>query len=206
MSDNVEVPYPHYRCPSCGKDLPPEEARITITCESHQPSDRLAFTVRESNPAADRRAIEEICDKALGETEIDTFGTMFDVLKGVNLIADVDGELGGLLSMSVSGGEIVLILLSVYPERQGQGVGSALLRAAVVYAEEHGLPSVRVAVSNDDIPLLHFYQRHGFVIQEIAVGLLADSLGSAVAGFSGIPVRDEIRLRRPVCSVRHAPR
>jgi len=198
--ENVEVPYPHYRCPSCGKDLPPEEARITVTCSAHQAPDRLQFTVREAVLPADRRAIEEICDKALGETEVDTFASTFDVLKGTNLIADVDGELGGLLSMAVRRGELVLVLLSVYPDQQGQGVGTALLRAAIVFAQEHGLPSVRVAVSNDDIPLIHFYQRHGFVIDEIAVGLLADNLGEAVAGFSGILVRDEIRFRRPVCS------
>ncbi len=199
MVHNVEVPYPHYTCPSCGKDLAPEQARLTITCAEHQTPDELQFTVREAT-AGDRRAIEEICDKALGETEVDTLGRTFDVLHGVNLIADVDGSLGGMMSMAVYRGELVIVLLSVYPEHQGQGVGTALLRAAVGYAEERKLPFLRVAASNDDVPLLHFYQRHGFVIEEIAVGLLADSLGAAVPGFSGIPVRDEIRFKRPVCS------
>ena len=27
-----EVPYPQYRCPVCGKELPLTEARVTVTC------------------------------------------------------------------------------------------------------------------------------------------------------------------------------
>ncbi|MRR13430.1 GNAT family N-acetyltransferase [bacterium] len=197
MIDEFEMPYPQYRCPQCGRDLPLNEARLTITCAEHQSAGEVEFTVREA-VKADRAAIEEICDRALGEVEIDTFGRTFDVLKGINLIADVNGELGGLLSLAVDRGELVIVLLSVYPDFQGNGLGSALLRAAADYALDHGMQIVRVGVSNDDVPLLYFYQRHGFAIFDIAVGKLVDDTGSAVAGFSGIPSRDEIRLRRPV--------
>ncbi len=197
MVDEIDLPYPQYRCPTCGKDLPLNEARMTVTCAEHQPADALDFVVRPARPA-DRHDIEEICDRALGETEIDIFDRTFDVLAGENLIADADGHLAGLLSLAIDRGELVVVLLSVYPEHQGQGLGAALLRSAVEFARERGLPSIRVAVSNDDIPLLYFYQRHGFAIYEIAVGALADRAGAAVAGFSGIPSRDEVRLRRPV--------
>jgi len=196
--DEFELPYPQYRCPQCGLDLPLNEARMTITCAEHQSADDLAFVVREARKA-DKSSIEEICDRALGEVEVDTFGKTFDVLRGINLIAEVDGKLGGLLSLAVDGGDLVLVLLSVYPDFQGNGVGSALLRAATGYARDHNIQTIRVGVSNDDIPLLYFYQRHNFAIFDIAVGKLVDDLGTAVAGFSGIPSRDEIRLRRPVC-------
>ncbi len=197
MVEEIDLPYPHYRCPTCGKDLPLNEARMTVTCAEHQPADSLEFTVRAATPA-DRGDIEEICDRALGETEIDVFDRTFDVLRGENLIAEADGKLAGLLSLAIDRGELVIVLLTVYPEHQGQGVGAVLLRAAVELARERELPSIRVAVSNDDIPLLYFYQRHRFAIYEIAVGLLADRAGAAVAGFSGILSRDEVRLRRPV--------
>lgn len=192
-----DLPFPQYRCPSCGRDLPLNEARLTVTCAEHQPADDLAFVVREARPA-DRSAIEEICDRALGEVEVDLFGETYDITSGINLIADVDGELGGLLSLAIRRGELLIVLLSVYPEHQGQGVGSALLRAADSYASEHGIVAINAAISNDDIPLLYFYQRHGFHITDIAVGLLVDTTGSAVAGFSGIASRDEIRLQRAV--------
>jgi len=200
MVDEIDLPYPQYRCPTCGKDLPLNEARMTVTCAEHQPADSLEFIVRAARPD-NRHDIEEICDRALGETEIDVFDRTFDVLRGENLIAEADGALAGLLSTSIHSGELVIVLLSVYPQHQGQGVGAALLRSAVELARERGLPSVRVAVSNDDIPLLYFYQRHGFTLYDIALGLLADRAGAAVAGFSGIPSRDEVRLRRSVCAV-----
>lgn len=199
--DEFELPYPQYRCPQCGRDLPLNEARLTVTCATHQHEDDLAFVVREARPD-DRAAIEEICDRALGETEIDAFDRTFDVLKGVNFIAEVDDQLGGLLSLAVMRGEAVIVLLSVYPDYQGKSLGSSLLHAASSYARERGLTMMRVAVSNDDIPLLYFYQRHGFVINEIAVGKLVDDTGTVVAGFSGIPSRDEIRLHCPVCQQR----
>lgn len=199
--DEFELPYPQYRCPQCGRDLPLNEARLTVTCATHQPEDDLAFVVREARPD-DRAAIEEICDRALGETEIDVFDRTFDVMAGVNLIAEVHDELSGLLSLAVMRGEAVIVLLSVYPDYQGKSLGASLLRAASAYSREHGLTIMRVAVSNDDIPLLYFYQRHGFVITDIAVGKLVDDTGSAVAGFSGIPSRDEIRLHCPVCQHR----
>ncbi len=197
MGEDLDMPYPHYRCSACGKDLPLNEARMSVACSEHRQSEAIGFVVREA-ATADRRDIEEICDRAWGETEIDVFAQTFDVLRGDNLIAEIDGELAGLLSTAVDGGELVIVLLSVYPDYQGQGVGTALLYAAVGFARERGLPFIRVAVSNDDIPLLHFYQRQGFVIYEVAIGLLADHAGAAVAGFSSIPSRDELRLRRPL--------
>lgn len=198
-NDEVGLPYPQYLCPVDGKELPLAEARMSVTCAQHQPrGDRLGFVVREAQPG-DRRAIEQICDRAWGETEIDVFGRTFDVLACDNLVA-VDGdELLGLISCTVHGGELAVVMYSVYPHSQGRGVGSALLDAAAEMAASRSLASMKAAVSNDDLPLLYFYQRHAFAIVEIATGLLADRLGYAGIGFAGIPIRDEIRLRRSVC-------
>ncbi len=195
MNSEFELPFPQYRCPTCGKDLPLGEARMTVTCADHTARTPVAFDVRRADKS-DRAAIETICDRALGETVVDVFGSTFDVLEGVNLIAVAEGELIGLLSLAVHRGEVAVVLMSVYPEHQGTGVGSALLRAADEFALERGLGFLRAAVTNDDIPLFNFYQRHGFVIYEVAVGELADRFGAATPGFSSIPVRDEIRLRR----------
>lgn len=195
MNSEYELPFPQYRCPSCGKDLPLGEARMTVTCADHMQRDSHEFTVRRAEPG-DRSAIETICDRAMGETVVDAFGTTFDVLESVNLIAEENGALVGILSLAVKGGEATIIFLSVYPEHQGTGVGHALLEAARAFACDRGLPFLRVAITNDDIPLIYFYQRHGFAIYQVAVGEVADRFGSATPGFSSIPVRDEIRLRR----------
>jgi ribosomal protein S18 acetylase RimI-like enzyme len=199
MPQDFDLPYPHYRCPTCAKDLPLEEARMTVTCADHTERTPVEIAVRRATDA-DQSDIETICDRALGETIVDAFAQTFDVLQSINLIAELDGELVGLLSLQVTGGEATIIFLSVYPEYQGTGVGRELLTAADSLAAEKNLPFARVAVTNDDIPLLYFYQRHGFTIYEVAVGEAADRFGSATAGFSSIPVRDEIRLRRASCA------
>jgi len=198
MNDAFELPFPQYRCPECGKDLPLGEARMTVTCASHTQSEPVDFSVRKATDA-DRNDIALLCERALGETDVDVFGKTFDVLSGVNLIAEADGKLAGLLSLAIDRGELAVVLLSVYPDFQGKRVGSSLLTAADQFAAKRGLAFMRVAITNDDIPQLYFYQRHGFSIYETAVGEVADRFGAATPGFSGIPVRDEIRLRRAVC-------
>ena len=199
MNDEFELPFPQYRCPTCGKDLPLGEARMTVTCAAHLKFEPVEFDVRKATDA-DEDAIELLCERALGETEVDVFGATFDVIAGVNLIAEAGGELVGLLSMAIVAGEVAIVMLSVYPDYQGKGVASALLEAAEKFAVERNLNFLRAAITNDDIVQLYFFQRHGFVIYEVGVGEVADRFGSASAGFSGIPVRDELRLRRAVCS------
>ena len=198
--EDVELPYPQYLCPVDGRELPLAEARMSVTCAEHEPRGQgVEFAVREAR-ATDRRSIEQICDRAWGETEIDVFGRTFDVLAGDNVVAVSGKELAGLIALQVHQGELAIVMYSVYPHFQGRGIGSALLEEATEVARSKSLPAITAAVSNDALPLLYFYQRHGFSIAEVATGLLADKLGYAGVGFAGIPIRDEVRLRRPICS------
>jgi len=199
MNDDFELPFPQYRCTTCGKDLPLNEARLTVTCADHVRSEHVDFEVRAATDA-DEDGIELLCERALGETDVDVYGSTFDVLAGVNLIAVKDDELIGLLSLAIIAGEASIVLLSVYPDYQGKGVATALLEAADKMAAKRGLSFLRAAITNDDIPQLFFYQRHGFALYEVAIGDVADRFGSASPGFSAIPVRDELRLRRAVCA------
>lgn len=200
MEEPVEVPYPQFRCGVCGEDLPLNDARVTVTCPTHRvEGSEIAFSVRSATPA-DRGEIELICDRAWGETEVDAFGATFDVLTSENIVAEADGEFAGLISLALHGGELAIVLLSVYPQFQGSGVGSSLIEAAALRALDKGLSSLKVATTNDDLPALYVYQRQGFIIYDIACGSVVDHHGAAIAGFANIAVRDEIRLRRPVCA------
>ena len=199
MNDEFELPFPQYRCAHDGTDLPLGEARIAVVGPSASPRDDFPYTVRTATKA-DEGQLELLCERALGETDVDVFGKTFDVLAGVNLIATDGDDLAGLLSVAVENGEASIVLLSVYPDYQSKGVGGALLQAADELAAKRGLSFLRVAVTNDDIPQIYFYQRHGFAFYEVGIGEAADRFGSASPGFSGIPVRDEIRLRRAVCA------
>src|ERR1035437_1432356 len=48
-------------------------------------------------------------------------------------------------SLTVTGGDLAVVMYSVYPEAQGRGVGSALLDAAVEIAEARSLHAVKAA-------------------------------------------------------------
>ena len=199
MPADFDLPFPHYRCPICDKDLPLGEAHMVVACGEHGKQKKVDTLHVRRAEASDRSAIETICDRAIGETLVDAFGRSFDVLSSINFVAEVDGGLVGLLSLAVASGEATLTFLSVYPDHQGTGVASALLRAADAFAADRELAFMRVAVTNDDVPMLYFYQRHGFSIYEVGVGEVADRFGAVTPGFSAIPIRDEIRLRRAVC-------
>lgn len=195
----VDMPYPHYQCPICDAELPLTDARMTVTCSAHRPAtESRSVTVRDAR-TSDRGAIEEICDRVWGETELDCFGRTFDVLACENVVAEVDGEFAGLISLAIDGGDLAIVMLSVYPDYQGAGAGAALIERALARGAAMLLPLVKVATTNDDIPALYFYQRHGFVIYEIGAGAAVDHHGAVTSGFAGIPVRDEVRLRRPAC-------
>jgi GNAT superfamily N-acetyltransferase len=186
----------------CAKELPLNEARLTVSCAEHDvPEEPIEFSIREAGKS-DRKEVERILDRAWGETDIDVFGKTFDVLAGHTLVAVEDSKLLGLIALAMDKGEQAVVALSVYPEYQGHGVGSALLEEAASRAERAGLPFIKAAVSNDDIPLLYFYQRHGFVLYDAVIGGIADVLDGQAKGFSQIPITDELRLRRPLCPAR----
>jgi ribosomal protein S18 acetylase RimI-like enzyme len=59
-------------------------------------------------------------------------------------------------------------MIGVDPSRQGQGYGSALLKAALKHCDADGLPAYLESSSPRNVPL---YERHGFeVIGEIKPG------------------------------------
>ena len=175
---------------------------MTVTCASHMQRRRRRVRGAQGRPTPTARAIALLCERALGETDVDVFGTHLRRARRRQPRSPRPTTNSSACSRSRSTAASSPSCCSrVYPDFQGTGVGSALLAAADEFAAKRGLSFMRVAVTNDDIPQLYFYQRHGFAIYEVAVGEVADRFGSATPGFSGIPVRDEIRLRRAVCAL-----
>ena len=52
-------------------------------------------------------------------------------------------------------------MIGVDPSRQGQGLGSALLKAGLQRCDEEGLPAYLESSSPKNVPL---YERHGFEV------------------------------------------
>jgi len=60
-----------------------------------------------------------------------------------------------------------IVNLAVDPDRQGQGVGQALIRAALADARTKGFREIHVATGNSSLEALALYQKTGFRLTRI---------------------------------------
>jgi len=198
---------PQYYCPLSDTFIHLGEADLLVVSrEAKQDLPKPGEAVAQANIVL-RRAyeeeageVEDICRYFWDETIFGCFDQTFDINDCVNILALAEGEIAGMLSWKKVGKALVIVLLNVYPEYQGQGIGRLLIKEAFEQARKQDCSVVNVATSNDDLPALAYYQKLGFRVSEIAVGLLAKHHKSELPGFCGIPIRDEIRLERPVRS------
>ncbi len=150
--------------------------------------------------AADRETIGQINRLAFGQ---DDEGRLVDALREggfmrLSLVAEVDGQAMGHILFSairiVDGGEIVNAL-AVAPERQRQGVGSALVRAGLDRCRNDGHRIV-IVVGHPG-----FYPRFGFS-PKLAERLQSEYAGDAFMALEFVPgaldgVTGEVRYSPP---------
>ncbi|GAA3453359.1 GNAT family N-acetyltransferase [Dactylosporangium matsuzakiense] len=124
--------------------------------------------IRDATPA-DARSAEEVVAAAFGEPADGRVVQMMRALRAggaarASLVAVVEGELVGHVGLSRAWVDarrelvevLVLSPLSVRPDRQRQGVGTALVKAALATAEATGAPALFLEGSPD------YYGRRGF--------------------------------------------
>ena len=97
-----------------------------------------------------------------------TFRSLLDSLRGEILVADEDGVLLGMASVSYNlamryGGEYCqLEELIVDPEARGKNVGARLVQTSVVRAKARGCPEYGLYLMASTEHNLVFYQKFGF--------------------------------------------
>jgi ribosomal protein S18 acetylase RimI-like enzyme len=185
-----------YRCARTAVLLCPEHARLEVVA-SRGKSWALPLDVRPATPG-DYPRLKELALHFWGETEVECFDRVYDVLKLPSFLVCSDDELVGFLSYAVEGDALNVAMLNVLPQHQGLGLGNELLQAAIEEAQRRGLSRLIVATSNDDLMALYFYQRAGFLIDEVVPGRIAEHHGEVEKGFGEIGIRDEIRLQLPL--------
>lgn len=77
-------------------------------------------------------------------------------------VATCEGKIAGCAMTQLDGDEIVLYLLYVHPDWQGQGVGSTLLAAAI--AKHPTAKAMRLEVLKDNAPAIAWYKSKGFQV------------------------------------------
>lgn len=210
MSDERSSKLPLYESGLTSEPLTLRQASILTIGRGEAPKKpRFRGDVRTADPdnPGDITAIEKINIFYWGSLEQDIFGRTYDVMACRNLLAiplpDEPGALdeshfgiAGQVSILVEDeGFLHIVVFNVWPSWHTRGVGRELLDSTIKEARRFGLSSIKLGTTNDNIPALYFYQRTGFVIEEVVPEEVSGGHGEAPVGYGGIPVRDEIRLR-----------
>jgi predicted N-acetyltransferase YhbS len=117
------------------------------------------------------------------------------VATGLVLIAERDGQPVGFAACEVLAEALHLKELAVRYERQGQGIGRALVEAVAAEARRRSLPAVTLTTFRDISWNAPWYARQGFV-ELGAEGLDEHLRGELAAGArNGLTARCAMRLR-----------
>ncbi len=116
------------------------------------------------------------------------------------LIAEADGERAGLATYLIDDDDCELVTLDALTV--GGGIGGALVEAVAETARAAGCTRVHLVTTNDNLPALRLYQRHGFVLAAVRLDGVDMSRRRKpqipATGYAGIPIRDELVLERRV--------
>lgn len=127
-------------------------------------------------------------------------GEAIDALNVPGFVALLDGQPAGLLTYRVQGTESELVLLAVTEDEQRSGIGSALIDAWTFESRDAGCVRLWVVTTNDNLPALAFYQRHGLHLASLRprAAEFARRIKPTIppTGHDGIAIRDELELER----------
>ncbi|MGF2616104.1 GNAT family N-acetyltransferase [Rossellomorea vietnamensis] len=111
---------------------------------------------------------------------------------------DESKEITGLITYKVEGEKCEIISLDSIEE--GKGIGSALLHETERAAAELGCTSVQLVTTNDNIEALRFYQKRGYFLSNLFINAVEKARKIKpkipLIGNTGIPIRDEIEMRK----------
>ena len=148
---------------------------------------------------SDRAVALDLFERDFGRTRVAGFGEVISLGDTSMLVAEVEGQLGGALAWKRRGDALEIVALGTDPLWQRAGVGGHLLAEAELVARRENLPRLAVAVSNDNLPAMYFYQRHGYRITGVVPYTETQHVEPTGApGFAQIPVLDEVRLEKRI--------
>ena len=188
---------PLYRCSVCGRLLCAEHSRLAVVCSGCLPkASRLDVSVEEAS-SLDMRQVVELAERMWGEPSQLAYGREYCIRELPALVAKSGRSLAGFASYTRVEEGVLLVALGVHPAYQRAGVGRRLIEALEAEAKREG-GRLLVSTSNDNLPALAFYQKLGFHLREVKPEAILRKHGMLVSGVGGIPVRDEVRLLKPV--------
>lgn len=108
-----------------------------------------------------------------------------------------EGTAGMILAIPEPDGAVELKAVAVSPERQGQGVGSRMLRAVLDDLRARGVRKVIVGTANAGIGQMAYYQKAGFRLARIERDFFSPEKGyPADMEENGIPLLDMVWMEQ----------
>ena len=144
----------------------------------------------------DRQAIAEFIEQHWRSKMVMSTGKPYYPHEQNGLIEWRDGRIVGLLTWIREGDDLQLLTLNSVLE--GQGIGSALMLIAIEEARRDEVRKIWLTTTNDNVPAIAFYQRLGFRLTGVNVGVVdeARKIKPQIPeiGYKGIPIHDEVVL------------
>jgi len=149
----------------------------------------IAQIIEDTGPRARLRPLFELAEDSA--TVLDAY-----IEHGRVLVASDGDDVIGHLQLTDTGSAATLEVknMAVSPERQGRGVGRALMAAALALARGERRSTLVVATATADIGNLRFYQRLGFRMRSIERDAFTEANGYARQRVDGIELRDRVWL------------
>jgi ribosomal protein S18 acetylase RimI-like enzyme len=179
------------RCGRCGRFADWRESHLQIVCTCRPHLELLPILVREGTEG-DRETARRIFTRHFGHTPMVAFGEVIDAAAASLLVAEAERDTAAALAWREHEGALHIIALATDPMWQRAGLGGHLVAELELLARRRAHGRVVATIMNDNIPALYFYQRRGYRVT--AVVPEPGPARATVAGFGGIPIRDEIHL------------
>jgi len=185
-----------YRCSVCGKQICAEHLKLRTVCPYCIKKTTLEYAIDKVASDEEREKVRELVQRFWGEEEQLTFDRKFMVAELPTYVAKVGNNVVGFVSFTKADDAVIVVALGVLPRYQRSGVGRSLIEKVDGEAKRMQKKRLLVSTSNDDLPALAFYQSLGFQIYEVKPNVIAEKHGEISEGIGGLPVRDELRLRK----------
>ena len=143
---------------------------------------------------SDRDAIAEFIEEHWHSKMVVSRGKSYYPHEHEGFIEWRDDRIVGLLTMAYE--DDALQVLTLNSVLEGERIGSSLMLMAIDDARRRGIDRIWLTVTNDNLKALGFYQKLGFRMVQVNVGIVdeARKIKPQIpeVGYQGIPMHDEI--------------
>ncbi|WP_239984830.1 GNAT family N-acetyltransferase [Sporolactobacillus pectinivorans] len=144
----------------------------------------------------DKDRVSELMRKRWGDQIMVVHDEKFDLTEMPGFVALEKKKIVGLLTYNQNGSSMEILSLDSFKENQG--IGSALLSAAIRLAEEKNVARLHLTTTNDNLGALGFYQKRGFTLTALRLEVVnrarKEKPSIPLKSSNGIAIEHEIEL------------